>query len=126
MRRSDRRARSRKNRRIPCQLRLRDRVHHALVIDLSAQGLFVRMAADDREEIERCQLTLESERGEQIELVVDVVRKFLVPGPLLAIANGGVGLRIVSAPDAYYDFLSRIGVPDHHPPLVEQEARKAR
>ncbi|TMA29885.1 MAG: hypothetical protein E6J87_19385 [Deltaproteobacteria bacterium] len=113
VRRSDRRARSRKNRRIPCQLRLRDHVHHALVIDLSAQGLFVRMAADDREEIERCQLTLESERGEQIELVVDVVRKFLVPGPLLRSRR-----------------LLRLPEPDRSagspPPLVEQEARKAR
>ena len=115
MRRSNRRAQLRKNRRIPCQLRLGDRVHHALVLDLSAQGLFLRLAANGRREIERCQLTLQIERGEQIELIVDVMRKLLVPRPLLTIAQGGVGVRIVSAPDAYYDFLNRIGVPDPHP-----------
>jgi hypothetical protein len=90
---------------------MRDRVHHALVLDLSAQGLFLRLAADGRKESERCQLTLQTERGEQIELVVDVMRKLLVPRPLLTIAHGGVGVRIVNAPDAYYDVLSRIGVP---------------
>ena len=89
---------------------MRDRVHHALVLDLSAQGLFLRLAADDRREIERCQLTLQTERGEQIELVVDVMRKLLVPRPLLTLAHGGAGVRIVNAPDAYYDFRSRIGV----------------
>ena len=90
-------------------------MHHAIVLDLSAHGLFLRMAADDRKEIERCQLTLQTDRGEEIELVVDVMRKLLVPRPLLTVAQGGVGVRIVSAPDAYYDFLSRIGVPDPHP-----------
>jgi hypothetical protein len=73
------------------------------------------MAADERKEIERCQLTLRTERGEDIELVVDVIRKLVVPRPLLSIARGGVGVRIVSAPDAYYEFLSRIGVADPHP-----------
>jgi len=109
VRRANRRAQSRTSRRIPCQIRIRDHVHHALVLDLSAQGLFLRMAADDRKEIERCQLTLQTERGEQIELVVDVMRKLLVPRPLLTIAQGGLGVRIVNAPDAYYDFLRRIG-----------------
>lgn len=91
-------------------------MRQALVLDLSAQGLFLRLAADGRREIERCQLILQTERGEQIELIVDVMRKLLVPRPLLTIAHGGVGVRIVSAPDAYYDFLNRIGVPDPHPP----------
>jgi hypothetical protein len=90
---------------------MKDRAHHALVLDLSAQGLFVRLPADDRREIERCHLTLQTERGEQIELVVDIMRKLLVPRPLLTIAHGGVGVRIAYAPDAYYDFLRRIGVP---------------
>ena len=99
-------------------------MHHAVALDLSAQGLFLCMAADARKEIERCQLTLQPERGEQIELVVDIVRKLLVPRPLLALAQGGVGVRIVSAPDAYYALLSAIGVPDHRPPSQSRKRRK--
>jgi hypothetical protein len=104
---------------------MKDHMHHAVVLDLSAQGLFLGMAADARKEIERCQLTLQPERGEQIELVVDIVRQLLVPLPLLTMARGGVGVRIVSAPDAYYDLLSEMGIPDHHPPSPSKKRRKA-
>jgi hypothetical protein len=38
------------------------------------------------------------------------VRKVVVPARLLKVARGGVGVRIINAPEAYYQFMDGLGV----------------
>jgi hypothetical protein len=56
------------------------------------------------------------------------VRKIVVPARLLKVARGGVGVRIINAPEAYYQFMDNLGVEaDAGTSKLEQlENRRAR
>ena len=41
---------------------------------------------------------------------VEVVRKVIVPTHLLKVARGGVGVRIINAPEGFYQFVDTLGV----------------
>jgi hypothetical protein len=41
---------------------------------------------------------------------VEVVRKVIVPSQLIKVARGGVGVRIINAPEGYYKFMDALGV----------------
>ncbi|HEX9815209.1 MAG TPA: hypothetical protein VGB31_09720, partial [Myxococcota bacterium] len=41
---------------------------------------------------------------------VEVVRKVIVPSHLLKVAHGGVGVRIINAPEGYYHFMEALGI----------------
>jgi len=41
---------------------------------------------------------------------VEVVRKVIVPSQLLKVARGGVGVRIINAPEGFYQFVDALGI----------------
>jgi hypothetical protein len=100
----------RKRRQMPCTLTLDGRHHGGLVLDVSPGGLYIQSTAKikpgDQLEI---QMTLPGIDGRH-QLQVEVVRKVVVPAQLVKIAHGGVGVRIINAPEAYYQFMDQLGV----------------
>src|SRR5262245_5791627 len=93
----DRRIHDRKKRRIPCQLWVGKREHSALILDVSHAGLFIQTHARTQlGERLRLQFSLEDV---VLELKVEVARTKAVPPNLLAAAKGGIGVRILSAPE---------------------------
>jgi hypothetical protein len=95
---------------MPCTLTLDGRHHGGLILDVSPGGLYIQSSAKikpgDQFEI---QMTIPGVEGRH-RLQVEVVRKVVVPALLLKIARGGVGVRIINAPEAYYQFMDDLGV----------------
>jgi len=100
----------RKRRQMPCTLTLDGRNHGGLILDVSPGGLYIQSSAKIKpgDQIE-IQLTIPGIDGRH-RLQVEVVRKVVVPARLLKIARGGVGVRIINAPEAYYQFMDGLGV----------------
>ena len=99
---------NRTKRRVPCQLRDAAGSYTGLVLDLSPSGLFVQTTApvELRQQLE---LVLQADRGEPLELQVEVARQKHVPARLKAIEKAGLGVRIANAPERYFQFLQEIG-----------------
>lgn len=103
------RSTDRKKRRMPCEVLVGGRKHSGLVLDLSHSGLFIQTNAKTRTG-QHFDLRISTGAGELIALVVEVVRRKVVPPRLLALAQGGVGVRIREAPEAYFAFLGELGM----------------
>jgi hypothetical protein len=118
----------RKRRQMPCTLTLDGRNHGGLILDVSPGGLYIqssaKMTPGDQIEI---QMTIPGIEGRH-RLQVEVVRKVVVPAQLLKVARGGVGVRIINAPEAYYQFMDDLGVKsDSGTSKIEQlENRRAK
>jgi hypothetical protein len=99
----------RKKRRMPCNVTFEGQQHNALVLDISPAGLFIQTSVKAKPG-DRLDLKL-SIPGEtqRLSLQVEIVRKLTVPARLLAVAHGGVGVRILNAPEAYYNFIKALG-----------------
>jgi hypothetical protein len=110
---------NRKRRRIPCQLWVGEREHSALILDLSPSGLFIQTHAKVQR-AELLQIQFSHERA-QLELKVEVVRIKQVPPNLLAAAKGGIGVRIISAPEEYDGLLASLGINERAKPTFELE-----
>ena len=108
------RVNDRKKRRMPCKLTVDQRQHNGLLLDLSRSGLFVQTTAKARTG-QQFPLVMADASGAEMQLTVEVVRRKAVPPRLLSVAQGGLGVRIVDAPDAYRAFLREIGIPDDAP-----------
>ena len=104
-----RRVTDRKKRRMPCELHVGRRKHSGLVLDMSRSGLFIQTNAKTQPG-QHLDLRVSTGSGEPIALVVEVVRRKVVPPRLLAIAQGGVGVRIRNAPETYFGFLALLGM----------------
>jgi len=100
----------RKRRQMPCTLTLDGRNHGGLILDVSPGGLYIQSSAKIKpgDQIE-IQMTIPGIEGRH-QLQVEVVRKVVVPMRLLKVARGGVGVRIINAPEAYYQFMDDLGV----------------
>jgi hypothetical protein len=98
----------RTRKRLPCTLFVEKRRHVGVVLDLSANGLFVQTSATpetgDRVTLE-CHLPGQSEPA---RLDTRVARRKLVPPKLRTVAQGGLGLRIENAPEPYYSFVAQV------------------
>ena len=118
----------RKRRQMPCTLTLDGRNHGGLILDVSPGGLYIQSSAKIKpgDQIE-IQMTIPGIEGRH-QLQVEVVRKVIVPSQLIKVARGGVGVRIVNAPEAYYKFMDALGVTaDAGTSKIEQlENRRAR
>ena len=110
---------NRKKRRIPCQLWVGEREHSALILDVSPSGLFIQTHAKTQRG-ERLRLQF-SHEDQLLELKVEVVRIKTVPQNMLAAAKGGVGVRIVTAPEEYYALLEGLGINERAKPTFELE-----
>jgi hypothetical protein len=120
----------RKKRRMPCDVIFEGQQHSGLVLDVSPGGLFIQTSAKakpgDRLDL---RLSLPGET-QKLPMQVEVVRKVVVPARLLAIAHGGVGVRILNAPEAYYNFMGTLGIgsdpgefkPERRVEVASQEA----
>ena len=98
----------RTKRRIPCQLLIEDRRYTGLILDLSAGGFFVQTSADltpgDALDLE---MSLPGDSA-RITVQVRVARRQVVPARLRSVAQGGVGLRILVAPNALYGYIDAL------------------
>ena len=96
----------RSKRRMSCRVHAEGRQHNGIVLDLSGSGLFIqtgaRLSPGARVDLD---LSLPDEVA---RMQVDVVRRKQVPAQLLTVAQGGIGVRIVSAPESYYRFLQHL------------------
>lgn len=108
------RVNDRKKRRMPCKVTVGETHHNGLVIDLSRSGLFIQTSARTRPG-GKVDVLLVDEEGVEMALGVEVVRRKVVPPRLLSVAQGGMGVRIVEAPERYFEFLRELGVPDDTP-----------
>ena len=115
----------RKRRQMPCTLTLDGRNHGGLILDISPGGLYIQSSAKIKpgDQIE-IQMTIPGIEGRH-QLQVEVVRKVVVPARLLKVARGGVGVRIINAPEAYYQFMDDLGVTaDSGTSKIEQLANR--
>jgi PilZ domain len=111
----DKRRHRRHPRRIPCKLFVAEREYAAMVLDLSASGLFIQTHARPRIGA-RVRLLL-APPSAALELSVQVMRAKQVPQSLMTIAKGGIGVRIVSAPGEYDRLLAQLGIGENAEPF---------
>jgi hypothetical protein len=90
--------------RAPCDITLDGRRHNGLLIDYSNSGLFIQTSASP-DPGQRLDLEVKL-RGETLPMHVEVVRRRAVPAQLRTVAGGGIGVRILSAPEAFYTLLA--------------------
>ena len=90
--------------RAACTLTLDGRRHNGFVLDLSQSGLFIQTSATPAPG-QRLDIEVVI-RGETLAMHVEVVRRKAVPAQLLTVAHGGIGVRILAAPEMYYQLLT--------------------
>ena len=98
----------RTRRRMACRLVFGRQRFSGVVLDLSSSGVFVQTTAKPRP---RDPVTLELSvpgQREPIRLEAHVARLFVVPAQLATVAQGGVGLRIRNAPEAFFELLRQL------------------
>ena len=103
-----RRAAARTKKRLTCAVVIGGSRLSGIVLDLSANGLFVQTSANPPPGAE---LGLELElpgEPERTFLLVRVARKKVVPPRLRSVVHGGLGLRIKRAPEAYFSYVARL------------------
>ena len=95
--------------RLPCEIVSEGRSQRAIVLDISESGLFVQTGTrlPPGAEVE-VRLRLE-QSDEQVEVRAQVARNKQVPPQLTSVARGGVGLKILDAPLAYYEQINALG-----------------
>lgn len=86
-----------------CRVHADGRQHNGIVLDLSGSGLFIQTSAKLPPGI-RVDIDL-SLPDDTARMQIEVVRRKQVPAQLLTVAQGGIGVRILSAPESYYRFL---------------------
>ncbi len=101
----------RARRRLACRLVVGRQRFSGVILDLSASGIFVQTNAKPRPgEPVSLELSLPDQRA-PLRLEAQVARLKVVPPRLVAVAQGGLGLRITNAPEGYFTFLTAI-LPD--------------
>jgi len=94
--------------RIPCAFKAGGRSHSGLVLNVSRSGLFLQTSVPEGSgavvDLELNPL----DRAEPIALSARVVWKRAVPAQLRTVVNGGLGMQIIWADEAYYSLLSSL------------------
>jgi PilZ domain-containing protein len=93
----------RSKRRMTCRVHAEGRQHNGIVLDISGSGLFIQTGAKLAPGA-RVDIDLSLPDG-NARMQIEVVRRKQVPPQLLTVAQGGIGVRIISAPEGYYRFL---------------------
>ena len=94
--------------RIVCAVSLGEQRHSGLVLNVSPSGLFVQTHAKPLSgDTVRVALNVPG-AAEAMVLDATVVWKRVVPAGLVPVAQGGVGLCLVSPPEGYYQFLADV------------------
>ncbi len=100
----ERRSEQRIKRRLSCELFADGHRYQGIVVDLSASGLFLQTDAA-LDPGTRVDVLLKGSRFPEVIVRAVVARRRLTPTLLASVIHRGVGLRIVEAPEAYYDAL---------------------
>ncbi len=94
--------------RIPCAINAGGRSCSGLVLNVSRSGLFLQTSIPENSgtvvDLELKPL----DRAEPIALTARVVWRRAVPARLRTIVNGGLGMQIIWADEAYYGLLSAL------------------
>ena len=94
--------------RMTCALRCGGRRYSGLVLDISANGLFVQTsAAPEPGEPVELEVSLPARR-EPLHIHGKVARRRVVPPRLRAVAQGGVGIALVNAPEEYFEYVAEV------------------
>jgi hypothetical protein len=101
----ERRGSDRIRRRVPCTFQYEDEAHEALVVDVSAGGLFLQTDAGLALGSELT-LQLRDPACGEIELRGRVVRRRFTPAVIARWIRRGVGVQILAAPERYREVLS--------------------
>ena len=96
--------------RVPCKVQLSGGAYSGMVINVSRGGLFVQTTAGPGPG-EPVRVELMAARKDAIAIAAHVVWRRVVLPHLRTVSHGGLGLRIRTAPDSYYRFLSNVAVP---------------
>jgi hypothetical protein len=95
-----------------------------IVIDISATGLFVQTSAAPKPGTP-VMLELQLPNGDLLPLHANVARRRNVPAHLKSIAQGGVGLCLEGAPEAYFQLIEDLQGPrEASAPVKEKPRRK--
>jgi Tfp pilus assembly protein PilZ len=98
----------RARRRLACRIVVARQRFSGVILDLSASGIFVQTNAKPRPgDPVSLELSVPGQR-EPLRLEAQVARVKVVPPRLVAVAQGGLGLRITNAPEGYFDFLTSV------------------
>jgi hypothetical protein len=89
-----------------CRVHADGRQHNGIVLDLSGSGLFIQTSAKLSPGV-RVDIEL-SLPDDTARMQIEVVRRKQVPAQLLTVAQGGIGVRILAAPESYYRFLHEL------------------
>ena len=104
----DKRRSSRTRKRISCTLVVEGGRHGALVLDVSAHGLFVQTTAMPAAgAMVAIELHLPEERL-PVRIDARVARRQTVPPRLRSLVKGGLALEIANAPEAFFRFLAEL------------------
>jgi len=106
---SNKRRFERERQRITCELNVAGKRHVGIVTDLSASGIFVQTSATPPIGSD-LRLTIPDACGVQVELIATVRRLTKPHRSVASIERGGLGLRVDSAPEPYYQFLVSLGL----------------
>jgi len=91
-----------------CTLMCRGKRYAGLVLDISANGLFVQTSAGP-ELGEPVQLDVSLPgRQEPVRMDGKTARRRVVPPRLRAVAHGGVGIALVNAPEEYFEYVAAV------------------
>jgi hypothetical protein len=91
-----------------CRLVIGSQRFSGVVLDISSSGVFIQTPAkpNPRDAV-TVEFSVPGER-EPIRLETEVARVYLVPAQLIAVAQGGVGLRIRNASEAFFGMLGQL------------------
>ena len=105
-----RRAFQRLNRRVNCDVVLKDDRHVGVVLNLSPRGFFVQTQASPPIG-STVAIELRQDDGADVCVEAKVANKRVVPRRMASVARGGIGLIIVTPPEEYYALLGDLGYP---------------
>ena len=124
---SENRSAKRHRWRIACEIVSEGRSQRAIMLDLSESGVFVQTGTRLPPGAEVELRVLLTDGGESIVLRAKVARNKQVPPQLTSVARGGVGLKILDAPAAFYERLAALEGADAPPqPRVAATPQPAR
>jgi PilZ domain len=106
----------RMKKRLACALWIKGVRQHGIVLDLSSKGLFVQTSAKPAPgEAVRIELVLPGQT-KATTLMATVARVRTVPPALLAVAQGGIGLKLDNPPEEYFVFVGKVAHIEESPP----------
>ena len=101
---------ARKKRRIPCVVLFESGRYSGMVIDMSPSGLFIQTSAKARlGDVLDLKLSIPGEIS-AVDVHAEVVRVKSVPARLRMVDHGGLGVRVLVAPETYYRFMELLKI----------------